>query len=123
SSRRRHTRFSRDWSSDVCSSDLETGIVNIHAHNKLIVTPHRTAEIRLVIPTPIIDPVIVWVIDTGIPICSVKYKAKAPAVSAATPSNGVTFVIVDPLVFTIFQPPLIVPKPINKNETKGTHPQ
>src|SRR5690606_39355930 len=25
SSRRRHTRFSRDWSSDVCSSDLEEG--------------------------------------------------------------------------------------------------
>src|SRR5690606_40924292 len=24
SSRRRHTRFSRDWSSDVCSSDLLT---------------------------------------------------------------------------------------------------
>src|SRR5690606_39526082 len=27
SSRRRHTRFSRDWSSDVCSSDLEAGDV------------------------------------------------------------------------------------------------
>src|SRR5690606_40004711 len=26
SSRRRHTRFSRDWSSDVCSSDLRPGI-------------------------------------------------------------------------------------------------
>src|SRR5690606_40507759 len=25
SSRRRHTRFSRDWSSDVCSSDLSYG--------------------------------------------------------------------------------------------------
>src|SRR5690606_40173791 len=25
SSRRRHTRFSRDWSSDVCSSDLADG--------------------------------------------------------------------------------------------------
>src|SRR5687768_18190013 len=25
SSRRRHTRCSRDWSSDVCSSDLEDG--------------------------------------------------------------------------------------------------
>src|SRR5690606_40937864 len=25
SSRRRHTRFSRDWSSDVCSSDLSCG--------------------------------------------------------------------------------------------------
>src|SRR5690606_39515711 len=27
SSRRRHTRFSRDWSSDVCSSDLGTCII------------------------------------------------------------------------------------------------
>src|SRR5690606_35332638 len=26
SSRRRHTRFSRDWSSDVCSSDLGEGV-------------------------------------------------------------------------------------------------
>src|SRR5439155_17159705 len=25
SSRRRHTRWPRDWSSDVCSSDLDTG--------------------------------------------------------------------------------------------------
>src|SRR5690606_39757978 len=31
SSRRRHTRFSRDWSSDVCSSDLAvpTGVPHI----------------------------------------------------------------------------------------------
>src|SRR5690606_39386395 len=30
SSRRRHTRFSRDWSSDVCSSDLgETRITGL----------------------------------------------------------------------------------------------
>src|SRR5215510_15383795 len=27
SSRRRHTRWPRDWSSDVCSSDLELGVV------------------------------------------------------------------------------------------------
>src|SRR6266511_5226350 len=27
SSRRRHTRFSRDWSSDVCSSDLEEFVI------------------------------------------------------------------------------------------------
>src|SRR5690606_40393403 len=35
SSRRRHTRFSRDWSSDVCSSDLQTawalGLATNHA--------------------------------------------------------------------------------------------
>src|SRR5690606_39362829 len=30
SSRRRHTRFSRDWSSDVCSSDL----VSFHCRSK-----------------------------------------------------------------------------------------
>src|SRR5690606_41086061 len=28
SSRRRHTRFSRDWSSDVCSSDLDASRIN-----------------------------------------------------------------------------------------------
>src|SRR5690606_39685949 len=31
SSRRRHTRFSRDWSSDVCSSDL---LASRFAHEK-----------------------------------------------------------------------------------------
>src|SRR5690606_39413300 len=29
SSRRRHTRFSRDWSSDVCSSDLVVSGMNL----------------------------------------------------------------------------------------------
>src|SRR5207302_6993952 len=31
SSRRRHTRFSRDWSSDVCSSDLAAAIPIVRA--------------------------------------------------------------------------------------------
>src|SRR5690606_40347677 len=31
SSRRRHTRFSRDWSSDVCSSDLYREIIMTRA--------------------------------------------------------------------------------------------
>src|SRR5690606_41022885 len=31
SSRRRHTRFSRDWSSDVCSSDLFTRTLHLGA--------------------------------------------------------------------------------------------
>src|SRR5207302_8339027 len=40
SSRRRHTRFSRDWSSDVCSSDLmtaqnETNEVNTRLKTKM----------------------------------------------------------------------------------------
>src|SRR5690606_1284317 len=32
SSRRRHTRFSRDWSSDVCSSDLARSGIEVHPH-------------------------------------------------------------------------------------------
>ena len=33
SSRRRHTRLRRDWSSDVCSSDLSSYITNTLSHN------------------------------------------------------------------------------------------
>src|SRR5690606_41067962 len=40
SSRRRHTRFSRDWSSDVCSSDL------IDTYRKHIPTWHRYWAVR-----------------------------------------------------------------------------
>src|SRR5690606_40891337 len=41
SSRRRHTRFSRDWSSDVCSSDLR---VLVHAESRSVVRHPVEAE-------------------------------------------------------------------------------
>src|SRR5690606_33092236 len=40
SSRRRHTRFSRDWSSDVCSSDLR-----MHTRNSRLIEAQRIARI------------------------------------------------------------------------------
>src|SRR5205809_2862469 len=46
SSRRRHTRCSRDWSSDVCSSDLERDLASITVvdvrrwANRLLATPN-----------------------------------------------------------------------------------
>src|SRR5690606_39389433 len=43
SSRRRHTRFSRDWSSDVCSSDL----VEHEAEDGLIQTLIDAARARV----------------------------------------------------------------------------
>ena len=92
----------------------ETGIVRTQAHNKLMVTPQRTALNRFVAPTPMIEPVMVCVVETGIPIFETVNKVNAPAVSAQTPSSGVTFVILVPIVFTIFQPPINVPKPIIK---------
>ena len=65
-------------------------------------------------PTPIIAPVIVCVVETGIPKLLTTNKVNAPAVSAQTPSKGVTLVILEPIVFTIFQPPNKVPIPIMK---------
>src|SRR5690606_39917643 len=35
SGRRRHTRFSRDWSSDVCSSDLDAELGRLAAYERL----------------------------------------------------------------------------------------
>ncbi len=88
----------------------EIGMVMIHAQIMLMVSPQRTADKRLVKPTPIIEPVIVCVVDTGMPKYCVKNKVIAPADSALTPSSGVILVIREPMVLTIFQPPDIVPK-------------
>ena len=96
----------------VAANNAEIGIVIIQAHNRLMVTPHLTALNLLVAPTPIIEPVMVCVVDTGILKCSVMNRVMAPAVSAATPSKGVTLVILVPIVLTIFQPPLKVPAAI-----------
>ena len=63
----------------------EIGIVMIHAQTRLMVTPQRTADTRLVKPTPIIEPVMVCVVETGIPKRSVSNRVIAPAVSALTP--------------------------------------
>src|SRR5436309_12274908 len=37
SSRRRHTRFSRDWSSDVCSSDLDNSATAENVKDAILV--------------------------------------------------------------------------------------
>lgn len=71
----------------------ETGIVIIHAQKIFVVTPHFTADARFVAPTPIIAPVIVCVVLTGIPKCVAINKVTAPAVSAQNPSKGLSLVI------------------------------
>ena len=81
-------------------------MVSTQAQIRLTVTPQRTAEIRFVRPTPIIEPVMVCVVLTGTLKCSVKYNVKAPAVSAVTPSKEETLVFLEPIVLTIFQQPL-----------------
>src|SRR5688572_33414737 len=48
SSRRRHTRFDCDWSSDVCSSDLVVDDVEA----ALLLLPDRVGELVAVVPRP-----------------------------------------------------------------------
>src|SRR5688572_32023357 len=46
SSRRRHTRFDCDWSSDVCSSDLDAQLLQLM---KLELTPEQVTKLRSVL--------------------------------------------------------------------------
>src|SRR5262245_63889798 len=46
SSRRRHTRCLSDWSSDVCSSDLESSIGGVRRADDLVAWPPRHAASR-----------------------------------------------------------------------------
>ena len=47
----------------------EAGMVIIHAQTMRLATPQRTADSRFTAPTPMIAPVIVWVVLTGMPKC------------------------------------------------------
>src|SRR5436309_13492332 len=97
------------------------GIVATHAHTIRPATPHRTAENRCADPTPVMAPVIVCVVLTGMPYCDDTKSVMAPAVSAQQPPNGVSFVTRWPIVFTIRQPPAIVPRPIAAPAATMTH--
>src|SRR5690606_40355994 len=46
SSRRRHTRFSRDWSSDVCSSDLDPARIPALVEEMLRLDPPLHLDMR-----------------------------------------------------------------------------
>src|SRR5437879_1958144 len=59
-----------------------------------------------------IEPVIVWVVDTGMPQIDARITVAAPPVSAQKPENGFNLVIRLPIVRTIRQPPVSVPRPI-----------
>ena len=63
----------------------ERGMVSIQAQTICLATPHRTAERRLVAPTPEMAPVMVWVVLTGMPAMAVPISVTAPAVSAQKP--------------------------------------
>ncbi len=85
------------------------GMVSTHAQTMAPATPHLTALARRTEPTPTIAPVMVWVVDTGMPMAVAKNKVMAPPVSAQNPPTGLSLVMRYPMVLTIRQPPIKVP--------------
>jgi hypothetical protein len=63
-------------------------------------------------PTPTMAPVMVCVVDTGMPSAVARNSVSAPPVSAQKPPTGLSLVIFWPMVFTMRQPPNMVPKPM-----------
>ena len=51
-------------------------------------TLQRTAETRRAAPTPTMAPVIVWVVETGMPSAVARNRVMAPPVSAQNPCTG-----------------------------------
>ena len=68
--------------------NADMGMVNTQAQMIFPATPHRTAVSRFVAPTPIMAPVIVWVVLTGMPAAVAPIMEMAAAVSAQNPPMG-----------------------------------
>ena len=87
----------------------EKGIVSTQAQTMREAIPQRTAETRRDRPTPTMAPVIVWVVETGMPNHVARNSAIAPEVCAQNPPEGLIRVIPMPIVLTMRQPPNKVP--------------
>src|SRR6266576_4250956 len=96
------------------------GIVRIQAQRMRPATPHLTADSRRVAPTPTIAPVMVCVVETGVPVRVTYASVMAAADSAQKPPIGFSLVILEPIVCTIRQPPESVPKAIAACALKTT---
>jgi len=99
----------------------EHGIVSTQATTIWRATPHRIAESLVTAPTPMMAPVIVCVVETGIPSAVAAKSVMAPPVSAQKPPTGFSFVIRSPIVRTMRQPPESVPSAIAAWQMRTSH--
>src|SRR4051812_47927725 len=97
------------------------GMVSTQAHTTRPATPQRTADSRWEAPTPTMAPVMVWVVDTGMPDAEAKNRVLAAADSAASPPTGCSRVMREPIVFTMRQPPVSVPSAMAVWAPRTTH--
>src|SRR5258708_8192818 len=98
----------------------EPGMVKIHAQTMFPATPQRTAESFCTEPTPMIDPVMVCVVDTGMPSAVARNRVIAPLPEAQKPPTGFNLVIRMPLALTIPQPPKHAPPPTPPPQPRPT---
>src|SRR5258705_2688489 len=89
-----------------------TGRVSIQAQIIRPAMPHLTALSRLVAPTPIIEPEMTCVVESGIPQCVAASITAAAVVCAAKPWTGCILTSLWPMVLIIRQPPAAVPAAI-----------
>ena len=100
------------------------GRVSTQAVTSWPATVQRTAERRLVEPTPKMQAEMVCVVLTGAPSTDAPEMTRAADVSAAKPCTGSSLKILWPIVLMIFQPPSAVPIAMASAQThltqKGT---
>src|SRR5699024_1997842 len=90
----------------TAATSAAAGIVITQASPILPATPQRTAENRLVQPAPMLDGVIVWVVEIGAwKANAVVYSAEEATDSATKPRAGSSSMILRPRVRMMRQPP------------------
>jgi len=95
----------------------QAGKVKSQVNTIFLAIPHRTAERRLVAPTPIIEVLTQCVVLTGIPKCEATSITVAADALAANPLTGRKVVIFNPNVSITRFPPIAVPRLIEAAET------
>lgn len=84
--------------------EIAVDIVTNRAVTMLRATLQRTAAVQRAVPTAIMAPVIMWVVDTGIPSPAAVDTVIAPPVSAQKSCCGLRRVIREPIVCNIHHP-------------------
>src|SRR5437868_13372621 len=94
SSRRRHTRSKRDWSSDVCSSDLEAAVALAHALEDRMSNAQRS-------PPPIDEAVIDIALRAVDQLRALGHDRSAAAIAAANElRNRLRVQVTEPKAYT-----------------------
>src|SRR5437660_3774435 len=99
----------------------EIGSVSTQAKTIRETTLHLIALRRFVAPTPIMEVVMVWVVEIGIPKWLAVAITVAAVVCAAKPWIGCNRTICFPSVLIMRQPPIAVPVAIVRAQTTLIH--